>query len=243
MITDLVQIRRLGEKKRDENLQFRRYLKSHDWVERQFRHAAEEVQDAIDCRQCPPCLTNFSISSFLAARERLEILIVEDHELIVGQDAVRGITGACPRQTGRRPESGAGGPRYLRGPARLYKNLGRRRVTARSNRISPRLSARIKPERLMAPAAVKLACTRIWLLPGSRATRFDPSSLPSALISTVPCHGFRRGHVQVDGKLLAGECQGRKTHGFQAQIRAGRGPPGEKCRWGSRGAGPARRHA
>ncbi len=55
MITDLVQIRRLGEKKRDENLQFRKYLKTHDWVERQFRHAADEVQDAIDCRQCAEC--------------------------------------------------------------------------------------------------------------------------------------------------------------------------------------------
>ena len=55
MLTDLVQIRRLGEKKRTENLQFRKYLKSHEWVERQFRHAAEEVQDAIDCRQCGEC--------------------------------------------------------------------------------------------------------------------------------------------------------------------------------------------
>jgi uncharacterized protein len=55
MITDLVQIRRLGESKRDENLRFRRYLKSHEWVERQFRKAAEEVQDQIDCRQCAEC--------------------------------------------------------------------------------------------------------------------------------------------------------------------------------------------
>lgn len=55
MLTDLVQIRRLGEKKRSENLHFRRYLKSHEWVERQFRHAAEEVEDSIDCRQCAEC--------------------------------------------------------------------------------------------------------------------------------------------------------------------------------------------
>ena len=40
-MTDLVQIRRLGEQKRDENLHFRKYLKTHTWVERQFRHAAE----------------------------------------------------------------------------------------------------------------------------------------------------------------------------------------------------------
>ena len=55
MITDLVQIRRLGEQKRDENLQFRKYLKTHVWVERQFRHAAEKVHDQIDCRECAEC--------------------------------------------------------------------------------------------------------------------------------------------------------------------------------------------
>ena len=55
MITDLVQIRREGEKKRDENSRFRLWLKSHVYVERQFRHAAEEVHDAIDCRACGEC--------------------------------------------------------------------------------------------------------------------------------------------------------------------------------------------
>ena len=55
MITDLVQIRRLGEKKRDENLRFRKYLKSRAWVERQFRQAAKEAHDQIDCRACAEC--------------------------------------------------------------------------------------------------------------------------------------------------------------------------------------------
>ena len=55
MITDLVQIRRLGEKKREENLRFRKHLKSHVWVERQFRRAAEEAHAAIDCRECAEC--------------------------------------------------------------------------------------------------------------------------------------------------------------------------------------------
>lgn len=55
VITDLVQIRRLGEKKRAENLRFRKYMKSHEWVERQFRHAAEQVQDSIDCKACGEC--------------------------------------------------------------------------------------------------------------------------------------------------------------------------------------------
>jgi uncharacterized protein len=55
MVTDLVQIRRMGENKREENLRFRRYLKSHVFVERQFRRAAEEIHDQIDCRQCAEC--------------------------------------------------------------------------------------------------------------------------------------------------------------------------------------------
>src|SRR5712692_10653841 len=55
MITDLVQIRRMGEKNRAENLRFRKWIKSHNFVERQFRHAAEEVQGQIDCRQCGEC--------------------------------------------------------------------------------------------------------------------------------------------------------------------------------------------
>src|ERR1700678_1929086 len=55
VITDLVQIRRMGESKRDENLRFRKYLKTRVWVERQFRQAAEEVHAEIDCRQCAEC--------------------------------------------------------------------------------------------------------------------------------------------------------------------------------------------
>lgn len=55
MLTDLIQIKRLGEKKHAENLRFRRWIKSHNFVERQFKRAAEEVHDAIDCRACAQC--------------------------------------------------------------------------------------------------------------------------------------------------------------------------------------------
>ena len=55
MITDLVQIRRQGEKNKPENLKFRRWIKSHNYVEKQFKRAAEEVHEAIDCRQCAEC--------------------------------------------------------------------------------------------------------------------------------------------------------------------------------------------
>ena len=55
MITDLLQIRRLGEKNRAENSRFRLYLKSHAFVERQFRRAADEIHGQIDCRACGEC--------------------------------------------------------------------------------------------------------------------------------------------------------------------------------------------
>jgi Fe-S-cluster containining protein len=55
MITDLVQIRTLGEKKRDENLRFRRFMKSHDHSDRILRRVAEGIQEQIDCTQCAEC--------------------------------------------------------------------------------------------------------------------------------------------------------------------------------------------
>lgn len=55
MITDLVQIRTLGEKKRDENLRFRRFMKSRDHSDRILRRIAEEIESQIDCTQCANC--------------------------------------------------------------------------------------------------------------------------------------------------------------------------------------------
>jgi hypothetical protein len=55
MLTDLVQIKRLGEKQRDENLKFRAWMKRHTFVERRFKAIAEQVEDAIDCRECGNC--------------------------------------------------------------------------------------------------------------------------------------------------------------------------------------------
>ena len=55
MLTDLVQIRRLGEHKRDENERFRKHLKRHNFVERKFRRIAQDVEDQIDCTECANC--------------------------------------------------------------------------------------------------------------------------------------------------------------------------------------------
>ena len=55
MLTDLVQIRRLGEKKTGENRQFRLYLKRHKFVERRFKRIAQDIEEQIDCTQCANC--------------------------------------------------------------------------------------------------------------------------------------------------------------------------------------------
>jgi Fe-S-cluster containining protein len=55
MLTDLVQIRRLGEKKVDENKRLRQHLKRHNFVERRLKHLAEEIEDQIDCLACANC--------------------------------------------------------------------------------------------------------------------------------------------------------------------------------------------
>jgi uncharacterized protein len=55
MLTDLVQIRRLGEKKLPENERFRKHLKTHNFVERRLKKIAEEIQEQIDCTTCANC--------------------------------------------------------------------------------------------------------------------------------------------------------------------------------------------
>ena len=58
MITDLVQIRLEGEKKRPENERFRKFMKSQDsrdHSDRILRRIAEGIEEQIDCTQCANC--------------------------------------------------------------------------------------------------------------------------------------------------------------------------------------------
>src|SRR5439155_9660320 len=55
MLTDLVQIRRLGEKKRDENSRLRLHLKRRNYQERRLIRIAREVEEEIDCTACANC--------------------------------------------------------------------------------------------------------------------------------------------------------------------------------------------
>jgi Fe-S-cluster containining protein len=55
VITDLVEIRRLGDKKRDENERLRQHLKRHDFVERNLRKISQGIEEEIDCTACANC--------------------------------------------------------------------------------------------------------------------------------------------------------------------------------------------
>lgn len=55
MVTDLVEIRRLGEEKREENLEFRRHLAGHRHPEGPFHVLAREIEGRIDCTSCANC--------------------------------------------------------------------------------------------------------------------------------------------------------------------------------------------
>jgi Fe-S-cluster containining protein len=55
VVTDLVQIRRLAETDRGENLSFRRFLKEHHYPQGLFRRIAREVEQQIDCQKCANC--------------------------------------------------------------------------------------------------------------------------------------------------------------------------------------------
>jgi uncharacterized protein len=55
MITDLVQIRMLGDRKRDENERFRKHMKSRDHSDRILRRIGQGIEEQIDCLQCANC--------------------------------------------------------------------------------------------------------------------------------------------------------------------------------------------
>src|SRR4051812_29140578 len=71
MITDLVQIRTLGEKKRDENERFRKHMKSRDYSDRILRRIAEEIEGQIDCTTCANCCKVASVQLSERDVERL----------------------------------------------------------------------------------------------------------------------------------------------------------------------------
>jgi len=55
MLTDLIEIRRMGEKKRDENLRLRLHLKRRNHQERRLKRIGQNIEEQIDCTACANC--------------------------------------------------------------------------------------------------------------------------------------------------------------------------------------------
>lgn len=95
MITDLVQIKRFGEKQREENQRFRGWMKRHNFVERRLKAIAQEVEDAIDCTACANCCrvattqVNERDVERLAKAFRMSIQKFEAEYTVVTQDEGR----------------------------------------------------------------------------------------------------------------------------------------------------------
>ncbi len=55
IVTDLVQIKRLGEQKFEENKKLRQHMSRHNFVERKLKAIAQNVEKEIDCLECANC--------------------------------------------------------------------------------------------------------------------------------------------------------------------------------------------
>ena len=62
MVTDLVEIQRLGSARGAENLEFRRYLAAHHHPVEEFQTLAGEVARQIDCTSCANCCRCSTVS-------------------------------------------------------------------------------------------------------------------------------------------------------------------------------------
>lgn len=71
MLTDLVQIRRLGEQKRPENERLRQHMKRHGYVERHLRKIAEDIDEEMDCTTCANCCRQATVRLIERDVERL----------------------------------------------------------------------------------------------------------------------------------------------------------------------------
>jgi len=146
VITDLVQIERLGEKKRKENEGLRKHMKSRDVPERRLRKIAEEIEGQIDCTDCANCCRVATAQLLERDVERLAKLfrlpVSKFKEQYTMADAEDGLVLKRDDQTGcvfldgktctvyeSRPASCENFPHLIRGqgsiPARMWQFIDR----------------------------------------------------------------------------------------------------------------------
>ena len=139
MLTDLVEIRRLGEKKREENLRFRRHLKTHGANERRLRRIAEQIEEQIDCTVCANCCKvatarvterdverlarRFSVSPQVFVREYCEESAEEGTILRRTTEGCVFLDGTSCTVYEDRPASCQNFPHMVRGPGSLVSRM------------------------------------------------------------------------------------------------------------------------
>jgi Fe-S-cluster containining protein len=100
MLTDLVQIRIEGEKKRKENERFRRHMKAHHHSDRILRRIAEGIEERIDCTQCANCCKVATVTIGGRDIERLaHHLRIAPAKFLAGYTAVSAEEGRILRRT------------------------------------------------------------------------------------------------------------------------------------------------
>jgi hypothetical protein len=105
VVTDIVEVFRLGTAKAKENLDFRRYLAAHHHTDQQFHILASEVQKHIDCTECANCCRH----SVVAVSDR-DVENIARHLGMTTEEAQHAYTVADPeRPSGRILRSSRGG--------------------------------------------------------------------------------------------------------------------------------------
>jgi Fe-S-cluster containining protein len=85
VVTDLVEIRRLGASKEAENRDFRRYLSAHHHRVEPFQILAAEIQQQIDCTVCANCCRYATVTVDQSEIETIARHLGYETELVVRQ--------------------------------------------------------------------------------------------------------------------------------------------------------------
>jgi uncharacterized protein len=83
MITDLVQIRRLEQQQKAENVRFRAYFRHHRHSDRRLRRFGEQIEAEIDCTACANCCRVTEVGITAKDVEKLAKFVgASEHEFV-----------------------------------------------------------------------------------------------------------------------------------------------------------------
>lgn len=140
MITDLVQIKRLGDAARADNERLRQHMKRHNFHEKQFRRIVEDIEAATDCQTCANCCRKSTVRLSDRDIERLSKALkikparvvadytmpTEDEGLILRRDDEKGcvfLDGTFCLVYDARPDICRDYPHLVHGPGSLLARM------------------------------------------------------------------------------------------------------------------------